>query len=210
MIRLTFVVLLSLCAIACRNSILFTTSTTLGVDLSTTAANAQGVKVGFQREAGVFMPERTQLTDKGEVPLEAYPVLAIYDMETGSFDFTGLGTLRVRQVFASGRAAVGDGATKATTEAMSALTGVQILTSSDVEAMKSLQSKVDGANESQLTAIYERLNTNRSWWADDDGEGGLEVTKIESKELVKEAIVSSSDRGRFDELSAALLKILKP
>lgn len=210
MIRLALVVLLALGASACRNSILFATSTTLGVDLSTTAANAQGVKVGFQREAGVFMPERTQQVDGVEVPKEAYPVLAIYDMETGSFDFTGLGTLKVRQVFASGRAAVGSDAAEGTVQAMSALTGTQILTKEQVESVHSLQSRIDGASESQLTAIYEQLNTNRTWWAGDDDGGGLGAEKIESKELVKEAIVSSSDRGKFDELSAALLKILQP
>jgi hypothetical protein len=92
----------------------------MGIELNALEGGEQSIKVGYQRAEGVIMPVRKkgdQLMD------EAYPVISIYDMDTGPLLLRTLSTTRVKQVFATGRAAVKPNSADAALRAFESLEG---------------------------------------------------------------------------------------
>lgn len=93
--------LLGLLAAGCADTIVFVTSTTTGIEVSAVEGGKQTAKVGYERAEGVIMPMRT---DNG-VRKEAYSVVAAYDMRVTGLALANLGSVRIAQVFATGKAA---------------------------------------------------------------------------------------------------------
>lgn len=90
------------------DAVVFVTATNLGVEISG-GQGPGGAKVGYQRSEYVSMPlavEEQQGADgeTSETLREAFPVLAMFEMSTGRLVIDG-GALRVRQTFATGKAA---------------------------------------------------------------------------------------------------------
>lgn len=104
------------CLVSCQtNGLYFATGTQVGVELGVVSPNEQAVTVGYKRAEGVTMP--TRRIDGTLIP-KAYPVLSIFDLKSGGFNLTKLGSLKVKQVFATGKAANQTNAGKAVGDTM--------------------------------------------------------------------------------------------
>jgi hypothetical protein len=194
-----------------QKSILFTTKTSLGIELSTIEANKQGVALGYERFAGVVMPvvKEGEAEEPSQLLDEAYSVLALHDMDTGSFAFTGLGKLKITQVFATGEAAVSAEAPEAVANTFRALrddipSEEVIVTGSAIRASVAAVADDDTA---ALERIYGVLNsgTFRPYWTQVDGEG-VQAESIKSKEDARAAVVQIANRAPqlLNELSAQI------
>ena len=85
--------LLGIAFCGCQRNLYFGTGTQFGLELNALEGGCQTVKLGFQRVEGVVMPLRRTAEDDANAPgqiKEAYPVLSIYDMDTGSLGFGAL------------------------------------------------------------------------------------------------------------------------
>ena len=117
---LLFLGIASLTGVGCNSSaVLFSTGTQFGIELETVGTNTQSVKVGYQRHEGVTMP--TRVGRKGPLISEAYPVLSIFDYSSGSLLLGNLNGVKVKQVFATGKAAVVPNAVDSVGESMEQL-----------------------------------------------------------------------------------------
>lgn len=92
-------------------AVVFTTATQVGVEVNAADGGRQGARAGYDRFEGVIMPMAAPRTDKepGPVLKQAYPVYSEYEFESGSLAPTTAaleGGIVVRQVFATGKAAL--------------------------------------------------------------------------------------------------------
>ena len=120
-----------LCAIGCANTVVVSTSTMIGVEINAADAGEQTAKVGYQRAEGVVMPIRKSKANvrcgESSIIPNAYPVISVFELKTGSLLLAGLGPLRLNSVFATGRAAVADNEPSSVVNSFSALkTGTYI------------------------------------------------------------------------------------
>jgi len=113
----------------CQNTLYFATGTQFGIEINAAEGGRQTAKIGYHRMEGVVMPLRRtdeQAEEGGKLKPAAYPVLSIFDLESGTLLLAGLGTTKVRQVFATGRAAVQEKSVESVNNTMRALAGVPI------------------------------------------------------------------------------------
>jgi hypothetical protein len=180
---------------ACKNSVLFTTSTMLGVELNALEGGEQSVKVGYQRAEGVMMPVRKK---DGKIMEEAYPVISLYDMDTGSLLLRALTTTRVKQVFATGRAAVKPTAAGAALKAFQALEG-ELLPKDLIDPAARLIKIINETNDSgKLNAMLAIVNDELKDYGD------TPTTKGKAKLLINDAVLEPGGKKAID---AALTRI---
>ena len=125
-----------------KDAVVFSTSTRLGIELNTTEAGQQGVRIGYKRSEGVTMPQRKE---DGTVREEAYPVFAAFRFDTGSVLLAGLGATKIDQRFATGEAA--DSATK-TEQSLAAMLATRYVETDASRCLAAWQQEGDRAANS--------------------------------------------------------------
>jgi len=161
---LTFIVFCGTVFLAggCSNSILFTTSSMVGIELNALEGNSQSIKLGYQRVEGVLMPVNKDGSDNGDIRDNAYSVLSVMDMDTGTLLLGNLQTTTIRQVFATGNAAANAYGTVA--KSFAALQGEATLIEGDhsfaYATLSRIYSAMDNRSETDQKAkqLVQKLN----------------------------------------------------
>ncbi len=151
------------------SAIVFATSTMAGIELAPAEAGQQTAHIGYKRAEAVIMPTRNK---KGELLSEAYPVSSAYRFETGRILLDGLGTTRIHQVFATGKAAEKNAGT-AVREAFG-FTGSFAETELTVDCI-----------DRWLDADPQHVQELQQWW-DENSQDGFAVLLIRTKERAAE------------------------
>jgi hypothetical protein len=100
--------------IGCKSrAVIFSTATQAGIEVSALEGGKQTAHVGYRRAEVVAMPHRRPSND--ETLPKPYSVASLYSLDTGSLLLPsrpsgsgGWGELKIRQVFATGLASVGE------------------------------------------------------------------------------------------------------
>lgn len=148
-------------SLGCGNTLLFTTSHLIGIEVNAMEGGQQTAKVAIQRFEGVSMPA---CRDGGwnlwfgkpcqDVIPKAYSTLAMSEVQTGNLILGSLTPSRITQVFATGEAAQQRSAGKAVAKTFRALKGGGMVTS-DQERLDDALSAVDGLKDAQRNAAYD-------------------------------------------------------
>ena len=119
-------VTLALAMVGCTNAILFASSYQAGIEINAFENGRQTAKVAVTKSEGVTMPvcrdtARRWFDNCHDVREEAYSTLSLAEFQTGTLLLGGLTTARVRQVFATGKAAQEESAPGEMTETFVAM-----------------------------------------------------------------------------------------
>jgi hypothetical protein len=96
--------------VACTNAILFASSYQAGIEINALENGRQTARVAVSKTEGVTMPvcrdeARRWFARCNDVREKAYSTLSLAELKTGTLLLGGLTTTRVRQIFATGKAA---------------------------------------------------------------------------------------------------------
>jgi hypothetical protein len=199
LLRLAAVACSFLAPSGCSNTLLFTTGTQLGIEVNAAEGGQQTAKVGYQRFEGTVMPIRKR---DGTIAEEVYPVLAVYSLETGTLLLGGLTTTKIRQVFATGKAAVQPRAAEAVERAFRSLEG-ELIPEATLAPADELLALVDKTPDEKLAAVLGALREELV----DPGEPAP-ASKAEAKAKIGDvALKAGSDarlRRALDKVRALL------
>jgi len=143
--------------------VVFASALRAGVEVSTLETGQQVAAVGYSRNEGVTMPARDAT---GAAKTQAYSVLALSRLDTGSLMFSTQGSrpLELRQVFVTGKAARVRDASKAVVNSFEARVTGKIsspeanrLGGEAIDLVEKLGA--DGRRERVLVSVGEELGT---------------------------------------------------
>lgn len=100
-IFLFLVILLSGCV---KDGVFFVSSTQLGIEVNTVEDGQQTARIGYSRSEATIMPVRDGCY--GELLPEAYPLLSVFEMDSGPLLVSAFTTTTVRQIFVTGKASL--------------------------------------------------------------------------------------------------------
>ena len=100
-IFLFLVILLSGCV---KDGVFFVSSTQLGIEVNTVEDGQQTARIGYSRSEATIMPVRDGCY--GELLPEAYPLLSVFEMDSGPLLVSAFTTTAVRQIFVTGKASL--------------------------------------------------------------------------------------------------------
>lgn len=114
MLKVTFAIVFVSVLVGCTNAMVFTSSYLAGIEITPAGNNGQqSVKVGLQKFEAVTMPAcKTPGSGSSffepcqELMPEAYSLISMSDMSTGTLLLGGLTSVQIKQVFATGKAAL--------------------------------------------------------------------------------------------------------
>jgi hypothetical protein len=195
------VIIAALLSSGCTKAIIFATSTRTGIEINAGEGGRAHAKIGFERIEALLAP----MTERdGKLRGEAPSALALYDLRQGESGVavagadapvnTRFGLVRLRQVFATGRAALPDSSAQAMQALQSGLLPEAVV--GDAEALiRAIEDTP--ADQWPTSALLAAVRSELP--------GGAAVsTKTEARDLVRKIAEDPASRQALAEARRAL------
>jgi hypothetical protein len=160
----------------CARTLLFTTTSVLGVDMNVGEGGQETVKVGINRFDGVSMPacidDQPWYSTKAclRVMPKAYATLSVYDVNVGWQRVPGLASTDVTQVFATGHAALDENAMESVAGSVAAIKGVNLVPPDVLKPVSRLIKALKQANSVEQQKLIAAVNRHLAKTAAKPGE----------------------------------------
>ncbi len=185
-------------SMGCARAVVFATGTRVGIELNAVENGQQTVMVGYKRSEGVFMPVREE---DDEAPRKtAFSTLSASNFETGTLLLAGLGSTKVKSVFATGAAASEYNAPKSVSKALHAMYSEILSPEVDwlnSELRASLAAMPDPRKDAARKAVWSELVGN-----EEVGGEGLLIRMVQregDKELLVQTLAKVKGSALADD-----------